>query len=54
MLHYNNNSEESSKCLSKLYELLVNILIQEGITNDYSLHEGIERNSNSGSAEEGD
>ena len=32
MLHYNNNSEESSKCLSKLYELLVNILIQEGIT----------------------
>ena len=49
MIHYKHNSEY----LDKLYELLVNILIQEGITNDNSLHESQQRNSNSGAAEEG-
>ena len=50
MVHYNHSIEY----LDKLYSLLIDILLQEGITNDNSLHEGIERNSNSGSAEEGD
>lgn len=50
MLHYSHNSEY----LNKLYELLVNLLLEEETNDDYSLHEGIERNSDSGSAEEGD
>ena len=52
MVHYKNSKEY----LNQLYELLVNLLLQqEDIkANDNSLHEGIERNSNSGSAEEGD
>ena len=50
MVHYKNSKEY----LNQLYELLVNLLLEEETNDDYSLHEGIERNSDSGSAEEGD
>lgn len=49
MVHYNHNSEY----LDKLYELLIDILLQEGITNDNSIYESINDRPNDSTTAEG-
>ena len=52
MVHYNNNTNESSVYITRLYELLVNILLQEE-TNDNSILESEYDRTNDRTTEEG-
>lgn len=48
MVHYKNSKEY----LNQLYELLVNLLLQQEDTNDNRIHESIERDSNTRTTKE--
>lgn len=53
MIHYNEDNEQSAKYIDKLCSLLIDILLQEGITNDYRIRQSQQRNSEPGAAKEG-
>jgi hypothetical protein len=53
MVHYNNNTNESIEYYNKLYELLVNILLQEE-TNDNSILESQHDRPNDRTTEKSD
>ena len=53
MVHYNHNTSESTVYITKLYELLVNILLQEE-TNDNSILESQHDRPNDRSTEKSD
>lgn len=53
MVHYNHNTSESTVYITKLYELLVNILLQEE-ANDNSILESEYDRTNDSTAEKSD